>query len=188
MQDISRHIIEKAVSGDIDAFEEIYKTFSSAVYTAAFNITRNEQDAKEATQDVFINVFRKLRHFKFESSFGTWIYRITVNTAINIYKSRARYRQKTDTVENIEDIADNNVAAGREDIDKEYAATKVTGLLGILSPEHRSCIVLREIEGLDYQEMAEVLKIPLNTVRSRLKRAREALIAYCRKEGLRYGL
>ena len=67
-------------------------------------------------------------------------------------------------------------------------AARVSEILKNISPEHRSCIMLREIEGLDYKEMAGALKIPLNTVRTRLKRAREALIAYCRKEGIRYEL
>ena len=71
---------------------------------------------------------------------------------------------------------------------RQDAAARVAALLDNISPEHRSCIVLREIEGLDYKEMAGALNIPLNTVRSRLKRAREALIAHCRKEGIRYEL
>lgn len=188
MRQIARDIIEKAMLGDMSAFEEIYKSFSSTVYTLAFNITHNRQDAEEAAQDVFIKIFRNLKYFKFESSFGTWVYRIAMNSAINIYRARARRGQKTANIDEIGDVADPLFSASKDTLDRENAESKVAELLKSLSPEHRSCIVLREIEGLDYKEIAEILKVPLNTVRSRLKRARESLIAYCRKEGFRYGV
>ncbi len=188
MRKIAKEIIEKAALGNMDAFEEIYKVLSSTVYTIALNITRNRQDAEEVTQDVFVKIFRKLPDFKFESSFGTWAYRIAMNTAINIYKTRARHRQKTVNFDEIGDVIDPGFNASKDALEKEGAGSKVAELLGHLSPEHRSCMVLRELEGLDYKEIAEVLRIPLNTVRSRIKRAREALVSHCREEGFRYGL
>jgi len=181
MREIAKDVIEKAALGDMAAFEEIYKSFSSTVYTIAFNITRNRQDAEEATQDVFVKIFRKLPDFKFESSFGTWVYRITMNTAINIYHSRTRHRQKTVNLDEIGDVTDPGFSASKDALDRESAGSKVADLLRRLTPEHRSCIVLRELEELDYKEIAEVLRIPLNTVRSRIKRAREAMAAYCRR-------
>lgn len=186
MREIAKDIIEKAAAGDIGAFEEVYKAFSSTVFTIAFGVTRDRQDAEEVTQDVFVKIFRRLRSFKFESSFGTWVYRIAVNTAINKYRSRANYKQKTVGLEAGGEIAGPDIAKDR--FDRESAGSKVAELLGHLSPEHRSCMILRELEELDYKEIAGVLRIPLNTVRSRLKRAREALVGYCRKGGVRYGL
>lgn len=188
MREIGKDIIEKAAEGDMSAFEEIYRAFSSTVYTIAANVTRNNEDAEEVTQDVFVKVARKLPEFKFESSFGTWIYRITMNAAINAYKTRARQRQKTAAIDEVGDIADPGSGAARDEIDRQGAAAKIARLLGSLNQDQRACIVLREIEGLDYKEIAEVLKIPLNTVRTRIKRAREALVAHCKSEGLGYGL
>ena len=189
MKDIPRDIIEKAASGDIRAFEEVYKAYSSIVYTVAFNITRNAQDAEEATQDVFVKVYRKLQGFKFESSFGTWIYRIAANTAINIYHSRARRKEYPVDNEEIARAADPGAEAkANDELERESAGSKISRLLGVLSPEHRSCIVLREIEGLDYKEIADALKIPLNTVRSRIKRAREAMVSCAKEGGVSYGL
>jgi len=188
MKEIAKEIIEAATGGDMSAFEEIYKTFSPMVYTVAINITAQTQDAEEATQEVFVKVFRGLKYFKFKSSFGTWIYRITMNTAINIYRSRSRRQTEAvsyDGLKVFEPAAPDDSKAGRE---RDHAAWLTAKILENISPEHRSCIVLREIEGLDYSEISEVLKIPLNTVRSRLKRAREAMIAYIRKEGLSYEL
>lgn len=183
MREIPRETIGRAASGDMAAFEDIYKAFSPAVYTIAFNITRNYHDAEEATQDVFVKVFRKLKSFKFGSAFGTWIYRIAVNTAINIYKSRSRNRQNMVNLDEAGDVIDAGAEMPASLLERENVKAKVAGMLESLSPEHRSCIVLREIEGLDYKEIAAVLEIPLNTVRSRLKRARETLM-----KGVRYGL
>ena len=189
MREIPKDIIEKAAIGDMNAFEEIYKAFSSIVYNVAFNITHDRLDAEEAAQDVFVKVFRKLKDFKFESSFGTWIYRIAVNTAITIYRSKAKHKQN---VESFDEYPDLSVIKApdrtKDELEKESAKVKVAVMLEHLTPEHRSCIVLREIEGLDYQEMAQILQIPINTVRSRLKRAREALVACCGKREACHGL
>lgn len=188
MIDISKDIIKKAATGDIGAFEEIYRAFSSAVYTIALNITQNREDAEEAAQDAFVKVFKQLKSFKFESSFGTWVYRVAVNSAINIYNARARHRKRSAGLDEAADVADPASGLARERLDKEGLGLKAAGMLAHLSPEQRSCIVLRELEGLDYKEIAAALAIPLNTVRTRLKRARESLVKYCRKEGLGYGL
>lgn len=175
-----------AALGDMGAFGEIYKAFSSTVYTIAFNITRNRQDAEEATQDVFVKIYRKLGDFRFRSSFGTWVYRIAMNTAINIYHNRSNYRQKVSSFDEVGDAAIPASDTAKDELDRKIAESNVQKLLGHLSPEHRSCIILRELEGLDYKEIAGVLRVPLNTVRSRLKRAREALIAV--SKGVSYEL
>lgn len=188
MREIEKGTIEMAARGDMAAFEEIYKQFSSTVYTIALGVTRNRQDAEEATQDVFVKVFRGLKNFRFGSSFSTWLYRITINAAINIYRKRARHGAASLQYDELKDSRAAAPDMRRQETERQDVAARVAALLDNISPEHRSCIALREIEGLDYKEMAGVLSIPLNTVRSRLKRAREALIAYCRKEGIRYEL
>jgi RNA polymerase sigma-70 factor (ECF subfamily) len=176
MSDISNDLVMKAARGDMAAFEEIYKAASGFVYNVALRITNSPRDADEVTQDVFIKVHKNLRDFGFRSAFKTWIYRITANTALNHCKSRSRRERgnvEYDPV--VHDIAspDCTVAEG----DKEDAEKKVTALLELLDPDQRACIVLREIEGLDYKTIADTLKININTVRSRLKRAREKLVA-----------
>ena len=188
MREIAKSTIEMAACGDMTAFEEIYKQFSSTVYTIALGITRNRQDAEEAAQDVFVKVFRGLNNFRFGSSFNTWLYRITVNTAINLYRKRARHGAGSLQYDEGKDTRTVMPGIQRQETERQDVKARVAALLDNISPEHRSCIVLREIEGLNYKEMAGALSIPLNTVRSRLKRAREALIAYCRKEGICYEL
>ena len=189
MREIAKETIELAAGGNISAFEEIYKAFSSTVYTVALGVTRDGRDAEEATQDVFIKVFRGLKRFKFGSSFGTWIYRITMNTAINIYRSGVRRRAfGMVDYDEVKDSIPDSRNASKEEIERSHAAESVDRILKNMSPKHRLCITLREIEGLDYKEMAQVLGVPLNTVRSRLKRARAAMAASAQKEGLNHGL
>jgi RNA polymerase sigma-70 factor (ECF subfamily) len=180
MSDISNDLVMKAAHGDMTAFEEIYKATSGFVYNVALRITNNSSDADEVTQDVFIKVHRNLREFGFRSAFRTWVYRIAANTALNHCKCRGR-REKG----NVEyDPAVHDIAAPEGVIaegDGEDAEKKVALLLEALDPDQRACIVLREIEGLDYRAIADTLKININTVRSRLNRAREKLIAAGRK-------
>lgn len=179
MREIARETVELAAGGDIAAFEEIYRTFSSSVYTVALGVTRDGRDAEEVTQDVFMKVFRGLKRFNFASSLGTWIYRIAVNTAINAYRSGARRRAfGTSDLDEIKDSVPDPRNTFKENIERRHAAESLDKIFGKMSPKHRLCITLREIEGLDYKEMAKILRIPLNTVRSRLKRARLAMTVH----------
>jgi RNA polymerase sigma-70 factor, ECF subfamily len=175
MNDIAPDILEQAAAGNMDAFEEIYKATSSFVYNVALRITRNSANAEEVTQDVFMKIYRNLKGFGFRSSFKTWVYRITVNTAINHYrKSNKEESGRVDYDNIIESLPDNRLAW--EGINQGDSQARLNLLLDKLSSEHKSCLILREIEGLSYREMADALTIPVNTVRSRLKRARQALL------------
>jgi len=175
MIDIPRDTLTQAAEGNLGAFEQVYNAASGFVYTIALRITNNKSDAEEVTQDVFMQIFKNLKNFKFESSFKTWIYRIAVNTAINKYKRTSQERRRL-TYEDISDIQ-GNIDRTAEFINAESAQVKAATLLSLLNPEQRACILLREMEGLSYKEIAGALKININTVRSRLKRARQALMA-----------
>ena len=186
MQNIPMDILIQASRGDIMAFEEIYRITSGFVYSVALRITANADDAKEVTQDVFVKIYNNLKSFRFRSSFNTWVYRITANTALNALKKSSKVMGRR---------ADYDVALGSRDdratvthgMDAEDNKTLLSSLLNALNPDQRVCIVLREIEGLNYKEISTALGININTVRTRLKRAREALLALG-KRGDRYEL
>ncbi|MFQ5952471.1 MAG: RNA polymerase sigma factor [Candidatus Omnitrophota bacterium] len=182
MRDIPKETILQAAEGDLDAFEEIYKASSGLVYNTALRITASKEDAEDVTQEVFIKVHRSLKNFRFRSSLKTWIYRIAANTAINKYKKRKR--EKMRTVE-YDDKIETEYAA--ENAEKELYRSDNEKLIGsvlnMLNPEQRACIVLRSIEGLSYEEIAKTLGININTVRTRLKRARERILERFGKEG-----
>lgn len=182
MQEITKNIIIQASKGDIGAFEIIYKTSADFVYSIALSITKNIDTAEDITQEVFIKIYKNLKKFQFRSTFKTWIYRIAINTAINDYKKRSKEMGKRDDFEvvlkthYVNDITEEII--GRKDKERQLLS-----FLDRLNTEQRTCIILREIERLSYKEISEVLKININTVRSRLKRARIALLA-CRKKGV----
>ncbi|MDD5131750.1 MAG: sigma-70 family RNA polymerase sigma factor [bacterium] len=177
IQSISQDIIKKAVSGDIQAFEEIYRSASSFVYNIALRTARNREDAQEITQEVFLKVFKSLKDFRFQSSFKTWLYRITVNTTLNMLKKTAHDRRRQFAYhENICNELPLPTAGIETSLEQREQKAQVDKMLEALNPEYRTCIVLREMQGLRYDEIAQALKININTVRSRLKRAREILL------------
>lgn len=161
----------------MDAFAQLYRASSSFVFTLAYRIAGNREEAEEITQDVFLRIHRYLRNFQFRSSFKTWLYRIAVNTALNAHKRLRKERTRRADVDDIE-----NIVAAPQRHDDPGARDMLNSLLDRLNPDQRACITLREIEGLSYEEMAQVLGVNLNTVRSRLKRARAALVELGRKD------
>ena len=186
MQDISDEILIKAAEGDLESFELIYKATAGFVYHVAFRVTGNKQDAEEVMQEVFLTVSHKLRSFRFQSSFKTWIYRVTANCAINYSKKISKERNRTvEYDENLNPLETPDEAGTK--IDREDREVLVHSLLKTLNPDQRACLALRNLEGLSYQEIAESLNININTVRSRLKRGREALLSL-RKEAIANGL
>ena len=180
MEDIAQEVLERASRGDIVAFEQVYRAASGFVYNVAFRITRNSADAEEVTQDVFMKIYHNLKGFQFRSAFKTWVYRITANTAINRYRKSIREGKNRVDYDSIIESFPGGHSTAKDAIQSDNE-TRLNALLGILSPEHKACLVLREIEGLSYQDVAAALKIPVNTVRSRLKRARQALAEEARK-------
>jgi RNA polymerase sigma-70 factor (ECF subfamily) len=176
MQDISREILIKASEGDLGSFEIIYKATADFVYNVAYRIVSNRHDAEEIAQEVFLSVYHKLKDFRFQSSLKTWIYRITVNCAINYSKKMSREKEKRKVYDEDPNTAKVFDAPAVRDSDKTREEI-IGSLLANLNPDQKACIVLRSIEGLSYEEIADTLKIGINTVRSRLKRAREKLLS-----------
>jgi RNA polymerase sigma-70 factor (ECF subfamily) len=175
MNNIAVDILERASRGDIVAFEQVYKAVSSFIYNVALRITHNSADAEEVTQEVFMKIYHHLKDFQFRSAFKTWVYRITVNAAIKNYRKSAREKNGRVDYDSIIESLPGGRSTFEDTIQSDNEA-RLNTLLRMLSPEHKVCLVLREIEGLSYQEIAATLRIPVNTVRSRLKRGRQALL------------
>ncbi|WP_162532247.1 RNA polymerase sigma factor [Candidatus Scalindua japonica] len=172
---LDENTIIDALEGDADAFESIYNEYSGFVYNVALRVVNSADEAQEVTQEVFLTVYRKLKSFKFKSSLKTWIYRITVNMAIDYARKRSKERDHSEL------YTENNkrqktIDTVSEEIEREQQEKTISTLLETLNPDQRACIVLRSIEGLSYQEIADALNININTVRTRIKRARGKLI------------
>jgi len=180
MEDIQRETIEQAQAGDIAAFERIYRAASGFVYSVALRITNNRQEAQEVAQDVFLKIYHNLKGFQFRSSFKTWVYRVTANTALNAYKKMSRdlnRRQDFDSIIDTQAVSVDTKKEMEERQERDEQKSRLESLLNSLNPDQRAAIVLREIQGLNYEEISQALNININTVRSRLKRARQALLA-----------
>ena len=177
---VDEEVLKKASAGDLSAFEALYRALSGFVYRTAFRIVQNGADADEVTQDVFLKVYDHLTGFKSQALFSTWVYRITVNTALNYAARGNRERSRRSDLEAV--LEQQSVPqAALDQLGQKDAAERLEKILESLAPEQRECLVIREIEGLDYREIAQVLDINLNTVRTRLKRARDALLELARK-------
>lgn len=184
MEDIAKDTLIQAKEGSMEAFEKIYRAASDYIYNIALRITNNREDAEEATQDVFLKVRKNLIGFRFRSSFKTWIYRIAVNTAINVH--RVRVKELNRRLRYSDDIEQETISVTvQETMDKTSYEWLLKSMLNTLNPDQRACVVLKDMEGLSYKEIAEVLETNINTVRSRLKRARERLLAFRQKGVIR---
>ncbi len=176
MQKVPNDVVIKAQEGNMESFEQIYRVTSGFVYSTIFRIIHNRQESEDVLQEVFLKVYRSLSRFRLESSFTTWVYRIAVNTALTFCRKRKTGIKK---MQNYKSNAGLNIdRPGNEfSLDKEAKRDLINSLLSNLSSSQRACIVLREIRGLSYKEIADVMRTSINTVRSRLKRAREKLMS-----------
>jgi len=171
--------VERAQAGDQEAFRQLVERYQRRVYAVAFGIIRNRDDAWDVAQEAFVKAYRNLTRFQGNSGFYTWLYRITYNLCIDTMRSRSRRSfVEMDSTRMLQAAAAKE--APPETHPAETAARRelaqvIETALGELSEKHRAIIVLREIEGLSYEEMAEVLKVSKGTVMSRLFHARRKL-------------
>ena len=183
MSSEEERLVREAISGNQAAFSRLYGEHFDKVYRYVYFRVSVRSEAEDITQEVFLKVYRSLKDFQFRSTFKTWLYRVTVNTALNVYKRVSRQMKGREDFDTVIATYPSDSNSANEIINSEQQQEnelRVKSLLECLSPEQRACIVLREIQGLSYQEMAETLKDNINTVRTRLKRARQALGAFAR--------
>ncbi len=178
-----RALIERAAKGDQRAFRELVQRHQRRASAVAYGIVRNTEDAREVVQDAFVRVWKHLGDFAGQASFSTWLYRIVYNLSIDLLRRRSPGRaveldERTDL-----DGAPEELLPYRGETDP-FASTDRARLvdamqkaLDQLPPYHRTVIVLREVEGLSYEEIAEATSVPKGTVMSRLFHARRKMQA-----------
>ena len=182
-------LVTAAQQGDQAAFGALVEKYQAMAYSQALRMVGNPDDAADATQDAFLNAWRALPGFQGQSSFSTWLYRLTSNACIDLLRRSKRRPTLSITVadEDAEgpqetDIPDERWSPERELERKETRQTVRSGL-SALSPEHREVLALREFEGLSYQEIAQLLELEEGTVKSRIARARLALREFLLNSG-----
>lgn len=175
------HLIAGLRAGDEAAYEALLGRFQQPVFNLVSRLLKDTGEACDVVQEVFLKVFRKIDFFRGDSSLKTWIYRIAVNEAHNHGRWNGRHRRQEVGLEGGEDsrgYCDTLPAPGGSPFDYVLDRERhrlIEAALAELSPSFRSVVVLRDVEDLSYEEIAEILDVPLGTVKSRILRGREAL-------------
>lgn len=187
-REIDQQLVERAQSGDKRAFELLVIKYQRKVERLLSRIVRNQDEIEDVAQEAFIKAYRALGNFRGDSAFYTWLYRIAVNTAKNYLISQSR-RAPTSTEFDAEEAEGFEDATGLRDIatpDAQLMSKQIGEIVNrtidALPNELRTAITLREIEGLSYEEIAQIMDCPIGTVRSRIFRAREAVAEQLRPQ------
>ncbi len=182
--DLDSTLVERCLRGDSAAWEDLVREHTRRVYGLCYRFTGRDSEAQDLTQDVFMRVFRSLGSFRStEGSFGTWLARLTRNLLIDHYR-RTRHQRVTDSIEDqLPRIEEQHPTTARADhaVAGREASELIQAALGKLSPELRETIIMRDLEDMEYREIALVLGIPEGTVKSRLNRGRAELARLLKK-------
>jgi RNA polymerase sigma-70 factor, ECF subfamily len=168
LQDLE--LIHRSQAGDTEAFSELVIKYRTKIFTMVYGMVRNEHDAWDLGQEVFLKAWRSIHRFEGRSSFYTWLYSITIKLTIYSLRCKGRCQEVelSDAIPSF--LPDPGVNCEHAEIRE-----RVNAALAKLSPDHRAVVVLKELEGLQYHEIAEVLNLSMGTVMSRLFYARKKL-------------
>lgn len=182
MERSDRDLVRESRAGNADAFRELVERYQRKVAAVALGMVHNREDALELTQETFVKAFENIGKFKGESSLYTWLYRIVVNLGID-FQRRERRHPTVSIEERVEagagEVGDAAVGAPLADPYRELRSRevgdRVTEAINDLTPDHKAVILLREVEGLSYDEISRVMQCSKGTVMSRLHYARKKL-------------
>jgi RNA polymerase sigma-70 factor (ECF subfamily) len=180
-REIDQQLVERAQKGDKRAFELLVMKYQRKLGRLLSRMVRDAAEIDDITQEAFIKAYRALPQFRGESAFYTWLYRIAVNTAKNYLMAKGKREVATSDMvdedgEGMEDVLmPHDIATPEAELQTKQIAKAVNETVDALPEELRTAITLREIEGLSYEEIAQMMDCPIGTVRSRIFRAREAI-------------
>lgn len=182
--DIDTQLVERCLGGEEAAWEDLIKVHTRRVYAICYRFTGSDHEAQDLTQEVFLRVFRSLKSFRAgEGSFAVWLSRLARNLLIDHYR-RSKHDRVTDSIEAQLPMLEEKRAAGARTeglLAGREASEALQAALQKLSPELREAVILRDLEELEYKEIAQVLNVPEGTVKSRLNRGRAELARVLRK-------
>lgn len=170
-------LVQGVAKRDEACFEELVRRYGSKVLNLALRITRNQEDAEEILQDVFITVFTKVQSFEHKSQFSSWLYRVTMNSAF--MKIRARNRRRTVSLEDVEPTTKQNWVGNRTEMfDVDFMSSRhelrqaIQTAIEELPEDYRAIFILRDVDGLSNESVSKVLQLSVPAVKSRLHRSR----------------
>jgi len=177
-----QRLISSLQAGDESAYEQLIERFQSPVYNLAYRLLNDQADASDVAQEVFLKIFRNVGSFRGDSSLRTWVYRIAVNESHNRRRWLFRHHRGETGIDDVFDDSDSRerpLMDSRETpfdfaVNRE-AQVLLEEALAAINPIFRTAVVLREVEDMSYEEIAEILEVSIGTVKSRIVRGREAL-------------
>ena len=181
-------VIRRVQRGDTDAFEVLVAAYEKNVFNVALQMTGNREDAQDMTQEAFLKAYSSLSSFRGDSKFSSWLYRIVSNVCLDFKRRQGRRPSSSLTVEDDEgenvqlDIADESQSPEAL-LERKMTREAVRAGLQQLPDEQRQILLLREIQGLSYEEIGEAMGLEAGTVKSRIFRARKKLCAFLLKDG-----
>jgi RNA polymerase sigma-70 factor (ECF subfamily) len=180
--------VGKARGGDASAFENIVRRYGDWVHRLAYRMVYDADEARDLSQEVFLRLYRSFDKYDPERPFGPWFFRLATNVCLNACKRRKRRPMTFQTLEDAERSFDppGGEAGGAEEAGKKDMGAHVREAVLKLPPAYRLAVSLRYLKELSYEEMAEILDVPLGTVKNRLFRAREKLKALLTPEDARW--
>jgi RNA polymerase sigma-70 factor, ECF subfamily len=166
--------VRRVQQGDTDSFEVLVRRHEKAIFNLVYRLLGNYDEAAEVSQEVFLSAFRSIHQFRGEANFSTWLYRIGLNHASTRRKSLQTSQQRHIALDGTEVIADGAVDPAKS-VEHKEIQQRVQQALNSLDPEDARIVLLRDLQDIPYEDVAEMLDIPVGTVKSRLHRARQAL-------------
>jgi RNA polymerase sigma-70 factor, ECF subfamily len=175
-------LVARCQNGDLQAFDELVTKYRTRVYAMIYNMVRNEQDAWDLAQDGFFKAWKSIGRFRGQSAFYTWLYRIATNVTIDwLRKRQVQSGMEFDDEIRLTHIEPGAVTAPKtepmphKNMERHEIRSRIDAAIGKLSPEHRAVILMKDVDGLQYHEIAETLDCSIGTVMSRLFYARKKL-------------
>jgi RNA polymerase sigma-70 factor (ECF subfamily) len=175
-------LVQRVRTGDQRAYKTLVERYQRKVFSIAFGMLKDREEARDVAQEAFVKVYRYLDHFKGDASFYTWLYRITVNICIDVLRRRGPLKgEQVEFDEQIQmDVSEANLGAlgtrlgtnPQKSMLRKELAEKIEAALAEVPEKHRAILLLREIEGMSYEDLSRTLDIPKGTVMSRLFHAR----------------
>ena len=179
-------LIRQCLNGQPQAFGGLVQRYQDRLYNTVYRLVDNQEDAFDVVQETFINAYTSLANFKGDSQFFTWLYRIAINTAIS-HKRKQRGTLSIDAGRNgeagMEPHDGSETSRPGHAMERAEEEKRIQKALSQLSPEHRVVLVLKDMDEMKYEQIAETLGVPIGTVRSRLHRARQELRDILQKDG-----
>ena len=167
-------LIQRTLNGDVQSFEEIVKRYNMMVYTLAYRVLKNREEAEELAQDVFIRIYQSLKSFNKKSKLSTWIYRITYNTSINKFKSQKR-RMETIEIDRYIEFNNSSLSVEHHELSEKENQKIIVDSILKLPETDRIIITLYYYEELSIKEIAEITELSVQNIKIKLYRSRQKL-------------